>query len=1320
MHCIHEKGTIVTRSKRSVGTARSERSPVVLIDQFAVVGSGASSWGFCSRLSVVVLIVVGALALCATPALAVRGHVFGRSFGGPCSGAGGACEPGQLKEPTGITVNEATGQVYVADTGAQSVERFSSAGVYEAEFNGSGLLAGEGKAAGSGGLADEKLTGRFEEPEGIAVDNTCYLHEQKTRAKLSKAECEELDPSNGDVYVVDNGAYGYGAGHHVLDKYSASGEYLGQLAPGVEYMGKPTRTPDGFFRVSMSGVAVSATGEVLVAAYAEGVGTPVYMFNDKVANEFDGEVLLGRFGSSEITGPSLALDSAGDIYSIDSNPYYPKGVVENFDAEGNPLSEAGTDGFFGEDIEQARGVAVEISTNDVYVDNVTHVARFSSGGVELESLTAGNLANGSGVAVDSVSGRVYVADSVGDEVDEFVLEPPGVPTVEVGVTSVSEVTASSAEFQAEVNPRSEPREVATSYEFQYGRCGSLSSCVPGSFEASVPVPAGLLAANYEVDAISAHLQGLSPRTVYHFRVKVANSHPGEAIGEERVFTTQPTGVFVLPDERGWELVTPPNKHGAALVGIGENVIQAAASGDAITYLATAPTEANPVGYTKLVQVLSARGAEGWSSLDISPPNEKATGVGLGEGQQYRFFSEDLSQGVMQPFGGFTPCENAQGAAQPCVSGAATEQTPYLHSDFSPAGSSDICSEDCYAPLVTAGNVAEGTEFGETGRCPLVTALCGPQFVGASPDARHIVLTSKVPLVAGAPEEGLYEWSAGKLELVSVRPSGQPVPAAGAAVLGSELSLGVTSARGAVSADGSRIVFSETDGEQHLYLRDIDAAAEEAETIQLDAVQGGTGENASKPAFQLAAADGSRVFFTDTQKLKSDSGAAENKPDLYECKIVGAVGGGLKCELTDLTPKNGSEEAADVQGAIAGASENGEYVYFVADSVLADNEGTDGAHATPGGCLTKGGELAGATCNLYVDHSGVISFIAVLSAEDQPDWGRLDGYLGDLTARVSPDGRWLAFMSERSLTGYDNRDAASGKPDEEVFLYDAAAEGGGGGLVCASCNPTGARPHGVEFERPGGGANLRLADSEGIWGPTQWLAANVPGWTSYKSSHALYQSRYLSDSGRLFFNSSDDLVPQATNGAQDVYEYEPPGEGSCSAASATFAEVSDGCIDLISSGTSKEESAFLDASESGDDVFFLTYARLTTRDTDTALDVYDARVGGGESEPPKPVQCEGDACQSPIAAPEDLTPGSLIYSGPGDLVSALPSPPARAAIKPLTRAQKLAKALQACKKDRSKKRVSCEKQAKQKYGPTKTKKTKTKKAKKASNDRRASR
>jgi len=43
------------------------------------------------------------------------------------------------------------------------------------------------------------------------------------------------------------------------------------------------------------------------------------------------------------------------------------------------------------------------------------------------------------------------------------------------------------------------------------------------------------------------------------------------------------------------------------------------------------------------------------------------------------------------------------------------------------------------------------------------------------------------------------------------------------------------------------------------------------------------------------------------------------------------------------------------------------------------------------------------------------------------------------------GQYMAFMSDRSLTGYDNIDAHSGQPDEEVFVYDAAANT----LACAS-------------------------------------------------------------------------------------------------------------------------------------------------------------------------------------------------------------------------------------------------------------------------------
>jgi hypothetical protein len=46
--------------------------------------------------------------------------------------------------------------------------------------------------------------------------------------------------------------------------------------------------------------------------------------------------------------------------------------------------------------------------------------------------------------------------------------------------------------------------------------------------------------------------------------------------------------------------------------------------------------------------------------------------------------------------------------------------------------------------------------------------------------------------------------------------------------------------------------------------------------------------------------------------------------------------------------------------------------------------------------------------------------------------------------------------------------------------------------------------------------------------------------------------------------------------------------------------------LISSGESAQESAFLDASESGGDVFFMTTAKLAPpQDFDHAYDIYDA-------------------------------------------------------------------------------------------------------------------
>jgi hypothetical protein len=436
-----------------------------------------------------------------------------------------------------------------------------------------------------------------------------------------------------------------------------------------------------------------------------------------------------------------------------------------------------------------------------------------------------------------------------------------------------------------------------------------------------------------------------------------------------------------------------------------------------------------------------------------------------------------------------------------------------------------------------------------------------------------------------------------------------------------------------------------------------------------------------------------VLFTDQARLTSDATAKEGAPDLYECQIE-VHGEELGCKLSDLSVDPHANEAASVKGAVIGEGADGR-VYFVASGALGEGE-----EARNGVCPQVS---EGACVNLYEYDTQrpatKARLVAVLSSEDRPDWFAAEGKnLREMTARVSPSGRYLAFMSKRSLSGYDNRDAKSGARDEEVYEFDAES----GRLSCASCDPSGQRPAGT-FDNgvfPG-----LLVDAPLLWGG-QTLAGSVPGWTSVALNHALYQSRYLSDSGRLFFNSPVGLVPGDGNSTEDVYEYEPQSVGSCTAAPA--------CVGLVSSGSSSEETAFMDASESGDDVFFLSAAQLSLADTDSALDIYDAHACSSAPgcAPPSlgaPPPCvTSDSCRSaPTPQPGIFgASASETFSGPGN-----PAPEstqkATTKAKPLTRAQKLKRALAACKKKPKAKRAQCERQARKHYGPLKKKAKKAK-------------
>ncbi len=172
------------------------------------------------------------------------------------------------------------------------------------------------------------------------------------------------------------------------------------------------------------------------------------------------------------------------------------------------------------------------------------------------------------------------------------------------------------------------------------------------------------------------------------------------------------------------------------------------------------------------------------------------------------------------------------------------------------------------------------------------------------------------------------------------------------------------------------------------------------------------------------------------------------------------------------------------------------------------------------------------------------------------------------------------------------------------------------------------------------------------------------------------------------------------GVENVYEFEPQGVGSCNQAA--------GCVSLISGGGSEHESAFMDASSSGNDAFFLTAQQLFPTDKDTNFDIYDARVCGAEGciQPPSPPSpaCNGESsCRSGGApgTPSFAPAASSTFSGPGNPSGqVLPKKEEKPKTKPLTRAQKLSKALAQCRKrykHSRHKRMVCERQAKRTYG-----------------------
>jgi len=524
-----------------------------------------------------------------------------------------------------------------------------------------------------------------------------------------------------------------------------------------------------------------------------------------------------------------------------------------------------------------------------------------------------------------------------------------------------------------------------------------------------------------------------------------------------------------------------------------------------------------------------------------------------------------------------------------------------------------------------------------------------ELAGYSRDASVVVFTERAQLTPDAPapeyaEDGelLYASRNGAIRYVPHLPDGTPVHAylANAGTYGPGNRQNIANVTHAISDDGERIFF---DYESKIYLREHALREQSATngeectepdkacTIPIDVSAEGPAETSIfgqrsrfDRAFLYATPDGSRVFFMDDRKLTPDANTAlpvknafgeliNAKSDLYEYDVASG-------ETTDLTPNAGGEPAS-VRGFV-GAAEDASYVYFAAFGDLT------GAQQNSEGDTAQAGHN-----NLYVLHEGSITYITTLmggeaeaSGGESQIWQEIGvpapatesartKNTGNMAARFSLNGRFLAFPSAASLTGFDNSPA---EPDDctwvepgtlpgagclEWFVYDAEAQQ----LECASCSPAGDAPSSAILAR----------------GPSTTVE---PG----NGQSPAFLPHVVSNSGTMFFDTENPLVPADGNGELDVYAYE------------------DGAPQLISTGSAVGPSKFVDASADGSNVFFNTGQGLVGRDTDNSNSLYDARVNGGFLEPPPLPGCQSEACRGQATGPATTAgAGSANFSGPGN-------------------------------------------------------------------------
>ena len=468
-------------------------------------------------------------------------------------------------------------------------------------------------------------------PRGIAVDNSAGAF-------------------RGDVYVVDTS-------HNVVDRFSASGIYQAQIVAGFS-------GPTGVAVDDAGNVYVVDTGNNVVKEFdpVTSLTTPVHEFGTGA-------------GTDALNRPTgVAVDSSGNVYVADTGD----NVVKEFN-----VAEPTKPAVFGERVLSApKGVAVDPSGNVYVVDVASEVHVFNGLGVAQASLSnptgsppdalmvdssshevyaaydngiivsygsSGNVLAESGpgeislcetnpfgdgcesgppsvwgIAVDLATRELYVSNAylysqLSTSFAQIVVFQPTVLPDALTRTPASAITATTATVPGEVNP--EGTEL-TGCEFQYGLGASYGQSEPCNQEPSSLTGNALL-------PVTAHLKGLEPNSIYHYRLVVKTSNGLVSRGGGQTFITPAVPPQIISES-------------TSAVTSGEATLEAQVNpnNEETTYLFEYSAEAVNIGTPTATVVKGATPLSGYGSQSESV----ATGhvLSLDTTYHYRVIAENVA------------------------------------------------------------------------------------------------------------------------------------------------------------------------------------------------------------------------------------------------------------------------------------------------------------------------------------------------------------------------------------------------------------------------------------------------------------------------------------------------------------------------------------------------------------------------------------------------------------------------------------------------------------------------------------------------------